>query len=113
MHKLIILITVPPDDDLFDLHWPEFLRAAEGMPGLVRETTSRVNFKLYGDVDCRMIHELHFDSLQALEAAMQSEPGVNAGTVLQRISQGKFTLLFADHHEDDVLNMQPADSGDA
>jgi len=107
MHKLLILITVPPDDDLFDLHWPEFLRVAEGMPGLVRETTGRVNFRLYGDIDARMVHELHFNSLQALEAAMRSEAGVNAGKVLQRITGGRFTLLFADHHEDDLKNMQP------
>jgi hypothetical protein len=107
MHKLVILITVPPDDDRFDLHWPEFLRTAEAMPGLVRESTSRVNFRVYGDVDCRMIHEFHFISLQALEAAMQSDAGVNAGKILQRITGGQFTLLFADHHEDDLRNLRP------
>jgi hypothetical protein len=108
MHKLVILITVPPDDDLFDLNWPEFLRTAEQMPGLVRETTSRVSFKLYGNVDARMIHELHFDSLRALEGAMQSDPGRAAGIVLQRITGGRFTLLFADHHEDELGNLRPA-----
>ncbi|HUF39689.1 MAG TPA: hypothetical protein VMN57_14285 [Anaerolineales bacterium] len=107
MHKLIILITVPPDDDIFDLLWPEFLRTAEAMPGLLRETTSRVDFKVYGEVDCRMIHELHFDSLRSLEAAMRSDPGTNAGAVLQRITGGRFTLLFADHHEDGIENLQP------
>jgi hypothetical protein len=106
MHKLVIIITVPPDDDLFDLHWPEFLRLAEEMPGLVRETTSRINFKVYGDLSPRIIHELHFISLQTLEAAMQSDAGVNAGTVLQRITGGQFTLLFADHLEDDLQNLR-------
>ena len=109
MHKLVILITVPPDDDLFDLHWPEFLRAAERMPGVVRETTSRIDFRLFGDVDCRLIHELYFDSLPALEAAMQSGAGVNAGAILQRISGGRFTLLFADHHEDEMDKIRAAE----
>jgi uncharacterized protein (TIGR02118 family) len=106
MHKVIILITVPPDEDVFDLHWPEFLRHAEQMPGLIRETTSRINHRLYGPVDARMIHELHFESLRSLETAMQSDPGRNAGAVLQRITGGRFTLLFADHLEDDLENIR-------
>ena len=106
MHKIVLLITVPPDDDIFDLHWPEFLKLAEQMPGLQRETSSRVHFQVYGDVDVRMIHELHFRSLQALEAAMQSEVGKKAGMVLQRITEGRFSLFFADHHEDEVENLK-------
>lgn len=109
MHKIVILITVPPDDDVFEMHWPEFLRQAEQMPGLLRETTSRVHFQVYGDVDCRLVHELHFKSLQALEAAMQSEEGKLTGGVLQRITGGRFSLYFTDHHEDDIENLKPAE----
>ena len=105
MHKIVILITVPPDDDDFEAQWPEFLRQAEQMPGLLRETTSRVHFQVYGDVDCRLIHELHFNSLQALEAAMQSDQGKRTGMILQKITGGRFSLFFADHHEDDIENL--------
>ena len=107
MHKIVILITLPPDDDDFEAQWPDFLRHAEQMPGLLRETTSRVHFQVYGDVDCRLIHELHFKSLQALEAAMQSEEGKMTGMTLQRITGGRFSLYFADHHEDDAENLKP------
>ena len=110
MHKIVILISVPPDDDVFDLSWPAFLKQAEQMPGLLRETTSRVHFQVYGDVACRLIHELHFNSLQALETAMQSEEGKKTGLILQQITAGQFSLYFADHHEDDVENLQPPEA---
>ena len=42
MHKLVILIEPPADQAALDTGWPEFLRYAESMPGLVREATSRV-----------------------------------------------------------------------
>ena len=107
MHKLIILISVPPDDPRFEEGWPDFLHAAEQMPGLVRETSSRVSHVLYGVKDYHMVHELHFESRQALETAMQSEPGRLAGRILQRITGSRLTLLFSDHHEDLAENMQP------
>lgn len=105
MHKLVILIDTPPDDDRFDAGWPAFLQHAEQMPGLVRETTSRVTFVLYGDRQPSLIHELHFASRVSLEQAMQSEHGQQAGQVLQRITGGRFSLFFADHHEDSAENL--------
>ena len=107
MHKLIILISVPPDDPRFEGGWPDFLHAAEQMPGLVRETSSRVSHVLYGAKDVHMVHELHFETRQALEAALQSEHGRSAGRILQRITGSRMALLFADHHEDLAENMLP------
>lgn len=106
MQKIVILINVPPDDDLFEAGWPEFLRHAERMPGLLRETTGRVSHTLFGDLHCTLIHELHFATLANLEYAMQSEPGRKAGEALQRITRSRFTLLFADHHEDTAENLR-------
>ena len=67
MHKLIILIKTPDDQQAFDGSWPLFLREAEKMPGLVREATIRVVHSLYGNSDLSMIHELYFKSYDALE----------------------------------------------
>lgn len=106
MYKLVILIEIPDDDPLFENQWPNFLRFAEKMPGLLKETTSRIGNKAYGDYECSMIHELIFESQADMENAMSSYDGKVAGSILQRITRGKMTLLFADHHEDTLENMQ-------
>ncbi len=105
MHKLIILIesTSTPD---FHVFWPRFLHAAENMPGLKRESTSRVNQELYGDTRCAMIHELYFDTYPALQTGLASEPGKEAGRLLQEMTGGRVRLLIADHSEDNLENIR-------
>jgi hypothetical protein len=106
MYKLVILIEIPDDDPLFENQWPNFLRFAEKMPGLVKEATSRIGNKVFGEYECSMIHELYFESRGDLEKAMSSYDGKVAGSILQRITRGKMTLLFADHQEDTAENLK-------
>ncbi len=106
MHKLVIWIEELDDWAAFDETWPQFLHHAEDMPGLRREVTCRVDSVLYGRSDIALIHELHFDSLQALQEAMTSPSGSAAGKVLQSMTGGKMTLFFADHKEDDMENIR-------
>lgn len=105
MHKLIILVetTTTPD---FHVFWPRFLHAAENMPGLRRESTSRVSQVLYGDVQYALIHELYFDSFTALQAGLASAPGTEAGRLLQEMTSGRVKLLIADHSEDSLENIR-------
>lgn len=105
MHKLIILVesTATPD---FHVFWPRFLRAAENMPGLRRESTSRVNQILFGDLSCALIHELYFDSFPALQSGLASESGKEAGRLLQEMTNGRVRLLIADHSEDNLENIR-------
>ncbi len=105
MHKLIILIesTATPD---FHVFWPRFLHAAESMPGLRREATSRVGQVLFGDFQCAMIHELYFDSLTTLQAGLASPSGKEAGQLLQEMTGGRLKLLIADHSQDDLENIK-------
>ncbi len=105
MHKLVILIEATDTPD-FQVLWPRFLHAAEGMPGLRREATSRVNQALYGDLQCALIHELYFDSYPALRLGLASEAGKEAGRLLQEITSGKVRLLIADHTEDNLENIR-------
>ena len=46
MHKLIILFESPDDEQAFQLGWQKFLGLAEQLPGLRRETVSRVAQRL-------------------------------------------------------------------
>jgi uncharacterized protein (TIGR02118 family) len=106
MYKLVILIPLPENSNAFDKRWPEFLSLAEGMPGLLKETSSRVDRKVYGDYDVQLIHELYFDSLKEAASAMGSLEGEKAGQLLQEITDGRVSLLLADHTEDNLSNIR-------
>jgi uncharacterized protein (TIGR02118 family) len=101
MHKLIILIPPFSDEADFDEHWPEFITLSANIPGLRRESTSRVLANMYGEYPCTLVHELYFDSADATRQALNSPIGIQAGKTLQRITGGKVTLLLAEHLEDD------------
>jgi len=106
MYKLIILIEPPNDPSLFDETWPLFLREAERMPGLVKEATVRVDHTLFGNIQVYMIHELFFDNLADLQTSMGSPHGQTSGNLLQRITEGRMSLLVAEHREDDMANIR-------
>lgn len=105
MHKLVILIEPPGAENEFEELWPQFLHFAESMPGLVRETTSRVDRLLYGRYNCALLHELYFDSPDALQKGLASPQGRAAGELLQRMTAGRLTLLIAGHMEDELANI--------
>ena len=106
MYKLVILVEPQDDPARFDSRWPLFLAEAERMPGLRREVTSRVDRVLHGSLPIHLMHELFFDSLRAAADAMGSPQGERAGQVLQEISGGKVTLLFADHMQDELSHIR-------
>jgi hypothetical protein len=105
MYKLVILVesTSTPG---FHGFWPRFLHAAEEIPGLRREATSRVSQTLYGELQCALIHELYFDDLVALNSGLASETGREAGRLLQEMTDGRVKLLIADHSEDNLENIR-------
>ena len=103
-----MMIIVPPNviTHDFDAGWPEFLHQAESMPGLLRETSIRVASTLYGSPVIDMIHELYFETLADLQAAMNSPAGLAAGKTIQQLTLGKMTLLIAEHREDNIENLR-------
>lgn len=105
MYKLIILVESTAAPDFHDF-WPRFLHAAEEIPGLRRESTSRVSQTLYGDMQCALIHELYFNSYAALNLGLASDSGKEAGRLLQEMTAGRVKLLIADHSEDDLENIR-------
>ena len=92
MHKLIILIESTTTPGFHDF-WPRFLHAAENIPGLRRESTSRISQVLYGDVQYALVHELYFDTLSALQAGLASPSGKEAGRLLQELTGGSVNLI--------------------
>lgn len=106
MYKLVILIPLPENSSEFESKWPEFLAEAERMPGLLRETTSRVDRVLHGQFAVHVIHELYFESLKLAAEAMGSLEGEKAGKILQDLTNGKVSLLLADHTQDELSNIR-------
>lgn len=108
IHKLIILFKQPTDAADFERRWSEeFVPLAERLPGLRRVVVSHTHGGPAGPVDIYLLHELHFDSLPALTAAMASPQGAAAGQCLVRLAPQAATLLFAEHMEDAPLAGQP------
>lgn len=105
MYKLVILIEPQTDIQAFEQVWPKFLKRAEKMPGLIRESTSHIDRLLHGKYHVLMMHELYFESLEAATEAMASPEGRVAGELLQIITAGGVTLLFAEHKEDELKNI--------
>jgi uncharacterized protein (TIGR02118 family) len=106
MYKLVILIEPLDDTSAFESSWPDFLHHSERMPGLRREATSRVDAMILGQIPVAFMHELFFDNQASAQQAMTSLHGRQAGKVLQEITQGKMTLFFADHKEDEMENIR-------
>lgn len=102
MHKLMILFR--KTDDLLELEtrWSqEFVRLAEQMPGLRRVSVSRILGGPGGEVDLHLVHEFYFDDLAAVQAAMASPQGQQAGRALMEFAAESATLVFAEHLEED------------
>ena len=99
MHKLIILFGRPGDSIAFLTGWQAFLQMAEQMPGLRRETVSLIEDVIYGEAKPFKIHEFYFDDRAALDAALASDAGQQAGEWLHHFTDGNFTLLTAPHQE--------------
>jgi uncharacterized protein (TIGR02118 family) len=118
MYKLVILIEPQLDILRFEETWPKFLEHAEKMPGLIRESTSRVDRVLAGNCMVEKIHELYFESMEAALEAMASPHGQAAGQVLQTMTGGNMTLMLAHHLEDKLENIKryreaPSDDANA
>jgi uncharacterized protein (TIGR02118 family) len=106
MYKLMIVIPPDIEDPVLKDNWPAFLHTAESMPGLQREASVRVAAALYGQQEISMVHELYFETLSDLQAAMTSPEGLATGEIIQQLTGGQMTLLIAEHREDEVENLR-------
>lgn len=106
MYQLILLIPTSVDIKSFDEGWPSFLEAVEQMPGLLRESVSRVDQLIYGKESFRRIYTFSFPDQTSLEKSLLSSPGEKAGKIIHDLTGGKVTLMTADFQEDSLDNIQ-------
>lgn len=109
-YQLLILIPITVEIQSFDEGWPEFLKAAESMPGLIKESVCRIDNCIYGQNFLRRIYSFSFEDQDSLKNALTSPPGEKAGNVLHRITQGNMILLSGEFKEDTLTNFQDKNS---
>ena len=101
MYKVVILFLPPFAWATFEAGWQKFLGLVEQLPGLQKEVVSDSEQLVFGppNQDVRKIHELYFESREALDEALNSEAGQAAGQWLHSFTQGRFLMLVARHME--------------
>lgn len=79
------------------------LPLAEQLPGLKKSEVSRIAGQPGGESRFHMMYELYFESREAYERAMVSEPGLSLLKALTPWWQAKIiTWFFAESYEEDA-----------
>ncbi len=110
MYQLLLLIPLNVDLQTFDEGWPTFLEKAEQMPGLIRESVTRIDRCLFGQNYLQRIYCFYFEDQPALEKALLSPPGEEAGRILHEITGGNLILLNGEVKEDSLDHIQSLSS---
>ncbi|MEA2007650.1 MAG: hypothetical protein U9O54_00875 [Chloroflexota bacterium] len=108
MYKLIILIPPNVNETTLDESWPEFLHHAEQMPGLVRETATHARELIFGRKMVSRVYEFFFPDKETLYRGITSPHGERAGQLIHEMTQGRATILTAEHREDEIENIRLA-----
>jgi hypothetical protein len=105
-YQLLVLIPLNVEIQSFDEGWPEFLKSAEKMPGLIQESITRIDNCIYGQNFLRRIYSFTFEDKSSLENALLSPPGEKAGELLHQITQGNMILLSGEFKQDSLENIR-------
>ena len=109
-YQLLVLIPLSVEIQSFDEGWPEFLKVAEKMPGLIQESVIRIDNCIYGQNHLRRIYSFSFQDSASLEKALLSPPGEEAGKILHKITQGNMILISGEYKQDSLENIQQGSS---
>ena len=101
MYKMTLLFRNPEDPEQFEDQWAqEFLPFAEQMPGIRRIAVCHVVGEPSGVSNYYKMHEFYFDDREALDRALTSEKGVQAGRGLMAIGGEITTIFFSEVFEE-------------
>lgn len=103
---MVIILPSNLDTKFFDLGWPDFLEAAEQMPGLIQESVTRFDQSLFGSSEIQRFYTFSFKDRLSLENALTSQAGEKAGNILHSISGGNISILAGDHQTDSLERIQ-------
>ncbi len=97
MYKFTLLFPQIPHDQhaYFDQQWMSFRAMAEKMPGIRRIEVDHIEGGPGGRAPYHMVHCFYFDTRPALDAALQSDIGIQAGQFLMKFAPDT-TILFSE-----------------
>lgn len=100
MVKFMILFSTPEDLERFEDSYNNFLALVERMPDIRRRQVNSVLGSPMGTPRLYRILEVYFDSYDALDRALKSPQGQEAGAELRTFPPGQVELLFAEVYEE-------------
>ncbi len=100
MVKLIVLFRTGVQSTADTEHYNRFLMKLEELPGLRRKAVSTVYGARGGRMPYSVVVETYFDDPEAMEAALTSPPGVEAGALLLHFAGPDAITLFAETFEE-------------
>ncbi len=100
MVKLTLLFRQPPDQHTFEVGYNRSFALLEKMPGIRRRQACVVLGGPAGKSPYYRILEFYFDDYAALDAALLSAPGREAGSELIQFAGREVELVFADVFKD-------------
>lgn len=100
MVKLSILFTHPDDPQTFEERYNFNLSMMEKLPGIRRRQACVVLGGPGGKSPFYRMLELYFDDFPALDAALLSPQGKEAGKDLMNFAAGKVDLVFVEVYEE-------------
>ena len=101
MVKLIVLFRAGKHSLTYEEQYNEFLMSLDQLPGMRRKSVSNVYAAPGGLPHYRDVVEVVFDDRTALEAALTSPAGIDAGSRLVRFAGPDAISLFAEFLEED------------
>lgn len=102
MIKLVLLYKHPTDQAEFERHYVTNLAQLEKMPGIIRRQANMVVGGPAGAATYYRILEFYFEDRAALDRAMTSPQGTEAGQGLMDYAADLVELLFVDVFEDNT-----------
>jgi uncharacterized protein (TIGR02118 family) len=101
MVKLIVLFRAGTHSVTYEEQYNQFLILLDQLPGMRRKSVSSVYAGPGGPPHYRDVIEVYFDDRAALEAALISPAGIDAGSRLLRFAGPDAISLFAEVMEED------------
>jgi len=96
MVKLQVLFRTGQRSEAYYESYNRFLMKIDELPGLRRKSVSSVYGAMGGEIPFDTIVEAYFDDQAALQAALTSEAGAEAGRLLIQFAGPNALALYAD-----------------
>ncbi|MCU0514631.1 MAG: EthD family reductase [Anaerolineae bacterium] len=100
MFKFMICFRPPADLTRFENAYNDFLALVERIPEIQRRQVIHVTGSPQGSPPYGRILELYFASQAAMQQALLSGPGQEAGGELRRFATGSYDIMFAEVYEE-------------